>query len=181
MIGRPRLATMAWRAGVVALLLALVGGCATAPPPADALSGRLSVRVEGSEPRSVNASFDLRGNATRGELALSTPLGTTMAQARWQPGDVRLLTSDGEQRFPDLETLTRDVIGEPLPLAALFDWLRGRPWPQAPSTPLTDGTNGFVQLGWRVDLARFAEGWVGARRGEPAPQVTLRARLDGAR
>jgi outer membrane lipoprotein LolB len=68
------------------------------------------------------------------------------------------------------------VLGETLPLAALFDWLRGRPWPGAPSRPVA-APPGFEQLGWRVDLARFAEGQVDARR-DRAPAVNVRARLD---
>ena len=148
----------------------------TSPPSPDALSGRLSVHVEDASPRSVSALFDLRGDATRGQLSLSTPIGTTLAQARWQPGDVRLLTLDGERRFADLDTLTREVLGESLPLAALFDWLRGRPWDGAPSQPLASAA-GFEQLGWQVDLARFADGLVDARRLAP-PAVVVRARLD---
>lgn len=159
-------------------IVALASACATVAPAPDALTGRLSVRVDGATPRSVSAAFDLRGDATRGELALSTPLGTTLAQARWQPGDVRLVTPDGTQRFADLDALAQEVLGESLPLAALFDWLRGRPWDGAPSHPLAGAA--FAQLGWEVDLARYAEGWVGARRLEP-PAVVVRARLDSVR
>ena len=162
-----------------ALLLAALAsaGCASVPPASvGALTGRLSVRVEGAAPRHLSALFDLRGDATRGELALSTPIGTTLAQARWQPGEVRLATPDGERRFADLDALTREVLGESLPLAALFDWLRGRPWAGAPSRPLAPAS-GFEQLGWQVDLARFADGVVDARRGQPPP-VSVRARLD---
>jgi outer membrane lipoprotein LolB len=164
------------REALLVAALVLTGCASLSPPPADALTGRLSVRVEGTSPRSVSASFDLRGDATRGELNLSTPIGTTLAQARWQPGDVRLLTPDGEQRFADLDALTREVLGESLPLAALFDWLRGRPWEGAPSRPMTPGS-GFEQLGWQVDLARYADGQIDARR-LAAPAVVVRARLD---
>ena len=59
-------------------------------------------------------------------------------------------------------------------MAALIDWLRARAWPGAPSAT-RDG--GFEQLGWRVDLSRFAEGWVVAAR-DAAPAVSVRARLE---
>jgi outer membrane lipoprotein LolB len=36
---------------------------------------------------------------------------------------------------------------------------------------------GFEQLGWSVNLARFDEAWVTARRAQ-APAVTVRAKLD---
>ena len=66
------------------------------------------------------------------------------------------------------------ALGESLPLAALPDWLAGRPWPGAPHTP---GEAGFVQLGWQVSLARRSEGWIEARRAAP-PAVLVRVKLD---
>jgi outer membrane lipoprotein LolB len=165
------------RAACLALAAALAG-CATprAPTTADELSGRLSVRVESQPPRSVNSAFELRGNAERGELVLTSPLGNTMAQARWSPGSAELQTSDGTRRFADLDSLAYEALGEALPLAALFDWLRGRPWSGAQSTK---SAAGFAQLGWNVSLERLAEGWVVATRSR-APAVTVRARLESA-
>lgn len=166
---------------VAALCALALAGCATPPAvEAPALSGRLALQVaaHAAEPaRRLGATFELRGTAERGALALSTPIGSTLAQASWRPGEAELTTGDGPQRFTDLDTLTRQMLGEPLPLVALFDWLRARPWPGAHSTP-TDA--GFEQLGWRVDLSRHAEGWVTMQRPQP-PAVTLRVRLDDAR
>jgi outer membrane lipoprotein LolB len=61
-------------------------------------------------------------------------------------------------------------------VAALFDWLRGRPWPESPSAPLPEPARGFAQLGWQIDLSRFDEGLLLARRNAE-PVVQLRARL----
>ena len=166
------------------LAATFVAGCANlAPlPPAgagDSFSGRMVLRVEadGATPaRALSAAFDLRGNARAGALGLSTPLGSMLAQARWQPGEVVLATPQGTRRFDDLDGLTREVLGESVPIEAWFDWLHGRPWSSAPSTP--DGTTGFVQLGWAVDLIRFGDGAVSARRTEPPPFVTVRIQLD---
>ena len=164
----------------------LVGACAVVPPVADGLdgetlTGRLAVRVEASEgapARAVSVAFDLRGNASIGRLNLATPMGSVLAQARWAPGSVVLATPQGETRFADLDALTREVLGESLPVAALFDWLRGRPWPGAASTAtVAPADAGFEQLGWVVNLARFDEAWVAARR-DAAPAVTVRARMD---
>ena len=174
-------------APLVALFVAsLIAACASVPQTAqpvsgETLSGRMSVRVAGSggiEPRSVSAAFELHGDAQVGRLNLSTPLGSVLAQARWAPGSVVLATPQGEQRFADLDALTQAVLGESLPVAALFDWLRGRPWPGAASTTSTAPAEpGFEQLGWVVNLARFDEAWVDARR-DRAPVVTVRAKLD---
>ena len=174
------------RAAAAALALLLAAGCASVAPPApppegDSLSGRLALRVEaspGQDARSVSAAFELQGRPERGRLALTSPLGTTLAQARWQPGAVRLATSQGEADYPDLDALTREVLGESLPVAALFDWLQGRPWPGAPSVAsAAPEAEGFRQLGWRVDLSRFADAAIAAVREQP-PVVTVRIKMD---
>lgn len=166
------------RVAIVLAGVALLTACAT-KPPADLVSGRLAVKVEAgvdSPARSVSSGFELRGDGERGELTLTSPLGSVVARARWAPGEAMLATNEGERRFEDLEALARDALGEALPLRALPAWLRGRPWPGAASRS-TD--HGFEQLGWQVALTRFAEGQVDVTRAAP-PAVSLRARLDAA-
>jgi outer membrane lipoprotein LolB len=170
----------AWLAAVGVVALA---ACTTTPPPppaGDTLSGRLAVKVDaaGTQPaRSVSAGFDLTGTGDAGRLELTSPLGTVVARADWTPGQATLVTSDGESRFGNLDALTQEMLGETLPVAALFDWLRGRPWPGAPATPTAPPAEpGFDQLGWAVRLGRFEEGWVTATRAR-APQVTVRAQV----
>jgi outer membrane lipoprotein LolB len=169
---------------VATLLAALaLAGCAAVPQP-DAVSGRLALHVDAHLDRpaqSLSATFDLHGSAERGELRLSTPLGTTLAAAIWGPGEARLVTPQGERRFDDLDRLSRETFGEDLPLRALPDWLHGRPWTGAgePARPLRPGP-GFVQLGWTIDLARFDAGQLQAWRAGP-PGVRLRAQLDPLR
>lgn len=165
-------------AGALAVVAGLAaGGCATPPPAADAdFAGRLWLQVaahDGRAARSLGADFELRGSAREGSLALFTPLGTTLAQARWRPGEAELSSGDGVDRFADLDDLAQRMLGEALPLVALFDWLRARPWPAAPSVATA---RGFEQLGWQVDVARHGEGWVVVERPRP-PAVTLRVRL----
>jgi outer membrane lipoprotein LolB len=168
---------------IVAFALA-AGGCAslTTPPPlasGDALAGRLSVQVapwQAQPARTLSAAFELRGSGERGALDLATPLGSVLAQAGWAPGQAWIVTPQGRRDFADTDAIARELLGEAVPVAAMFDWLRGRPWPGAPSRMLTEG--GFEQLGWSVDLSRFAEAQVAARRAAP-PAVTVRAVLDG--
>jgi len=197
-----------WRLVVAAGAFAVLAACTTVPqaPPAgpgDAFSGRLALRVEpvGSEsPRAVSAAFDLRGDSRAGTLGLSTPLGSLIAQARWSPAEVVLTTPRETRRFASLDELTREALGESVPIEAWFDWLRGRPWPGAPSSPVQATSSGpsdvapalpgallsatpapgFRQLGWRVDLAQFDAGAIAATRETPAPVVSVRIRLDGS-
>jgi outer membrane lipoprotein LolB len=167
------------RRAVIAAALGLLGGCASLTPPVPAadLAGRLAVTVDASAQapaRSFSADFDLRGNAERGLLRLTGPLGATLAELRWQPDTAELSDGQGTRRFDSLDAMAQALFGEALPLAALLDWLRGRPWAGAPAVAF-DG--GFEQLGWRVGLAGFADGLLQASRAQ-APAVSVRARLE---
>ena len=184
-----RAALAAGAAGVLAL-----AGCATVPPtpspaspasaagdrPADGtfFAGRLAVAVDvqgDAPPRAFSGSFELRGDATRGTLTLASPLGTAVAEGRWQPAEALLVTPRETRRYATLGELTRDALGEAVPLEALFDWLQGRPAPGAASVP---AERGFLQLGWRVDTSGLADGRLQARRVAPEPAVDVRIRLD---
>lgn len=167
---------------VAAWILALaLTGCSQLPkaPPAatddSRLSGRISVTVAGdlhNRGTGGAASFELFGGPEAGRLELTSPLGTLVARATWQPGLVELQTPDGERRFNDLDALTREMLGETVPVAALFDWLKARPWPAAPHQATAGG---FEQLGWRIEPKLPA--LVATRLATPV--VTLRAKLDG--
>ena len=167
---------------LVALAAGALAGCATPQAPAGAaaevISGRLSVRIDGQADRSIAAGFDLSGSAREGELLLSGPLGTTAARARWSPGQAVLESAGQASQHADLDALATAALGEPIPIAALFDWLRGRAWAGAPARPLANGAAGFEQLGWQVSLARWADGWIEAVRATP-PAITVRARVEG--
>ena len=175
----PAAANLSLVAGVIAL-----AACTTVPrnpteAASETLSGRLSIRVDadGTAPaRTLTAAFELNGGPRAGRLDLATPLGSILAQARWSPSEVVLATPRGESTFADLDALTRQALGESVPVSALFDWLQGRPWPGAPSAPASTGP-GFAQLGWAVELDRFDEALVTARRDSPPP-VTVRIKLD---
>jgi outer membrane lipoprotein LolB len=179
----PRIGGATFAIATAALSLA---ACATLAPPkpvaGETLSGRLALRVDASgdaSAKAFTAAFDLRGDASAGTLGLSTPLGSTLAEARWSAAEVVLATPQGTRRFASLDALTREALGESVPIEAWFDWLRGRPWPGAPAEPAPELRHGFAQLGWRVDLGSFdADGTLAATRTAPAPTVTVRIRLD---
>ena len=167
-----------WR--LILAACALLSGCASTPPTSDGTpwtTGRLSLRVEATAQQpaqSLSAGFELRGSGDSGELRLNSPLGTQLVAATWMPGRATLRTPQGERQFGSLEELSRQALGEPLPLSALSDWLAARPWPGAAHTLNSEG---FEQLGWLVVTQRFSEGWVSAQRATP-PAVQLRVKLD---
>lgn len=157
------------RGGLVAALV-LLAGCATAPKPsgpADAVngpwSGRLALRVEDKPGESFSAGFELKGTAQAGELTLHSPLGGIAAVLSWRPGSA-LLRSNGQAReFPSVDTLIEHVAGAAIPVAALFDWLKGID-AQVP--------------GWRADLSQLGQGRLAAKRLQPQPQADLRVVLE---
>jgi outer membrane lipoprotein LolB len=166
-----------WLPLLAALLLAACASAPRAPGEPAWTTGRLSVRVDATPAQAsqgLSANFELRGDGQRGELRLNSPLGTLLGSARWSADEAVLTTQGGEQRFGDLDGLSRTALGEVLPLAALPDWLAGRPWAGAPHSA---SAVGFEQLGWQVHLTRRAEGWVEAHRTAP-PAVVVRVKLD---
>ena len=173
-------ARRAAQTALLALAVVALAACATPPPagaPNDLISGRLSLQVAANADRvaqNMSAAFELQGRAEEGELRLISPLGTQLAAARWAPGRASLQTSQGTQAYGNLDELSRQALGEVVPLAALPSWLAGQPWSGLPHQWQDQG---FEQAGWQVLLARQAEGLIEARRTQPSA-VVLRVRLD---
>lgn len=162
----------------------LLSACASLlPPDVGMVEGRLAVQVQATAEqasRAFSAPFTLRGDERVGTLEFSTPLGTMLARASWQPGGASLVSAEGERRFESLDAMARELFDAALPMGALMAWMRGRPWDGAPHD--VDGAAGRIrQLGWSVDLTRHAEGVLLAERRAPAPVVTVRARLEPSR
>jgi len=144
-------------------LALLLGACATPPrtalPHENAWNGRLAVQVASDPPQSFSAGFELQGQPGAGELQLNSPLGNTVATVVWSPTGAQLRQGDQVTRRASLDELTTELAGTALPVAALFDWLKGQ------ATPSN---------GWQADLSRHAQGRVTARRLSPLPSAELR-------
>lgn len=148
---------------VMAVTLAL-GGCASLrPPPGSAhlphWSGRLSLKVDDDPRQSFSAGFDLRGSPRQGALELMTPLGGTAALLEWSAAGARLqVPGEPPRQAASLEALVEAATGTAVPVAALFDWLEGRPTEVA---------------GWQADLSQRDRGRLQARRLRPAADLRL--------
>lgn len=162
-------------ATAAACLAAALAGCAAPRPPPTAepaaaarqgerWSGRLALQVEDAPSQSFYASFELTGDARAGSLTLLTPIGSTVAVLRWEPGSASLQQgSQPAQRFRSLDELAERATGTAIPVASLFDWLAGR------ASPVP---------GWTADLSAQPDGRIIATRQQPLPVATLRVVLD---
>jgi outer membrane lipoprotein LolB len=159
------------RAALLALSLAVLAGCAStppSPPPAQVAaagpwSGRLALQVKDKPEQSFSAMFELKGTAQAGELTLTNPLGGTIALLSWSPGNATLRSNGQTRQIESVDALVQHATGSAIPVAALFDWLRGVATPVA---------------GWHADLSQLAQGRISASRSEPPPQADLRVAID---
>ncbi|POZ61090.1 lipoprotein insertase outer membrane protein LolB [Chromobacterium alticapitis] len=152
-----------------AALAVLLSACATrevpfrapasASTPVDApftASGRLSASLDG---KGHVANFDWRHQPPCDEVAINSPLGNTVAKVL-RDGDGVTLLADGKRwQADDVESLTQQVMGWPLPLSNLAWWIRGLPAPGLPSHAAEDGS--LEQQGWRIRFVRDADGDAG--------------------
>ncbi len=126
-------------------------------------AGRISLQIQSEPPQAFYASFELKGHADNGELALISPLGSILGMMRWTPLQATLEQGGSIQRFASTSELLAQATGAAVPVAALFDWLVG--------------TN-TAAPGWAADLTQQANGRISAKRTSPAPPVDLRIVLD---
>jgi len=178
---------------VFALLafVALVSACATTPPsPADrSYTGRFSATTSlGEQRESASGRFSLEIRGQQQVLELSSPLGTTVARIEIEPGAARATGAQmREVHGPDADAITEQLLGWPLPVSGLTDWIEGRPTPQGRARVERDA--GRVTLieqdGWTIRFPEYSDSTARPRRlvlerGAlvRVPSVTLRLVLD---
>ena len=162
--------------GVMVLLLAACSTFREVPSSAAPLqgqvadqpfdvAGRLAVNYEG---KGHVAAFDWQHTPSSDELAIKSPVGTTLAAISRSASGVAM-RADGREYFaPDVETLTEAQLGWPLPLSNLVWWVRGHP---APSLPYQITAEGHLQQqDWLIRISRDADNPQQPRRVELARQ-----------
>ena len=149
-------------------LLVYISGCANTVGSRQGLpdshwQGRMAVKVTAPQPQSFSAKFELDGDANAGTLRLGSPLGITIAVIRWMPGSATLTANAEPRSFDSLSALTQAGLGVDVPIANLFDWLRGQP-----SRSDT----------WEADLTQIGDGKLTVVRTAPDVQAELRLLLE---
>jgi outer membrane lipoprotein LolB len=184
--------TPAWRS-LAAFMSLVVAACATLPPTTGGINytGRFALAIDGANRHeTASGRFALTVDQSDVTLDLSTPLGTTVARIQSGPAGARLTVPSAgglrTEQGPDADALSLQVLGWPLPVSGISDWIEGRPVPSRPYR-LGPGEAGAEQLdqdGWtihfdprgpdgrirRLDMKRPQQG--------DAPAVSLRVVLD---
>lgn len=179
-------------------LVALLAGCATlpAPPPPERVHAGRFAATTTLDGRSENTTgrFTLSVAGPRLTLDLATPLGTTLARIDSTP-DSAVLRVPGAQGVQeahgrDASTLAEEILGWPLPVGGIGDWIVGRSAPGRPARVEGEPASLIEQDGWRIEVQeRFDSGAprrlsfaraarAGSALSTPAPAITLRLVLD---
>ena len=173
------------------LLAALLTACATPSlvPPDRAYSGRFAVTTAFEEQReNVSGRFTLEIRGPQQIVELASPLGTTVARVEIEPGGARATGAQMQEvRGSDADALTQRLLGWPLPVSGLADWIEGRPVPTRVARVEREGGRVVLleQDGWTIRLQEYSEATARPRRlvlERPAaaniPSVVLRLIVD---
>jgi outer membrane lipoprotein LolB len=168
----------------------LLGGCATGPdtqlsttavaPYAEALQleGRLSVNYTRAGTReSISGGFGWRQEAGRTDVTLTNPLGQTVATIAVTPGRAVLREGSKPPRSAaDVDALSTEVLGWPLPVSGLREWLQGhatgedgKPFAASPAQNKVT-----TRDGWQLEFVSWQEGGT-----PPRPRVIIARRGPG--
>ncbi len=172
---------------LAACALALAG-CASAPsrspgsvpPSAESwtLQGRFSVE-SGEERASGTLRWQHRG--ANDELLLTSPLGQAVVRiALDADGAVLELPKQPLRRASDVDTLTREALGYPLPVTGLAWWVQARPDPARGFEATRDGSGRLTELrqdGWIIEYQQYAEHSAGYPRKLRVTREAIEIRL----
>ena len=184
------------------LLLAVLGGCQSLPPPATQggewaqqrprlealadwqLRGRVNVRY-GDEAHTPRIQWQQQGQEYLIRLWGAFNAGNTRIAGG--PGRVTLEQGGERHSAASPEGLMRDYLGYELPVSYLQDWVKGLPAAAGPQPELQLDTyrrlTGFIQEGWQVrydDLRQYNGGLSLPRRVEVSkPDEGIRLRFVG--
>lgn len=189
-------------AAIAAVLPLLLASCASLAPPvapsasaprvfqqAIELGGRLSVRYQtGDKEEVLHGNFTWAQTASDTTVTLLSPLGQTLAIITATPDGATLAQSGQPLRSAsDVDTLTANTLGWPLPVAGLREWLQGfavdrsgHPFVASPYADKVDTLDGWQirYQAWTQDDAAHPRRIDLARNTEQTGDVSIRIVID---
>lgn len=170
-----------WQRTLTVALLPLLAACSSLAPPLSTtpvvsqsaerrfaesieLTGRLSVRYQGPQgEEAVHGSFNWMQTPSQTRITLLSPLGQTIALIDVSPQGASLSQAGQPVRHAaDVDALTAQTLGWPLPVAGLREWLQGIAHtasgqrfvatPQASEVTTQDGWQ-IRYANWQPDIA----------------------------
>jgi outer membrane lipoprotein LolB len=184
-----------WLAAVCVVAgLSALAGCATPARIDQSASnavfqrtGRFAVSVSYDDGRqqAVQGGFAWLDTGRMLTLDLANPLGSTLARVQVTPGLAVLTQTDGNQESaPSADALVERVLGSPIPVAGLRQWLRGIvAAPGDLHTNQEGKPERFNQSGWRVQLLRYdaqGPGLLRLNRNEAGRSISVRLVIDAS-
>lgn len=135
------------------------------------LSGKLSVNYQkDGRQESITGNFNWEQRPGAIDVALISPLGQTVATINVTPTAATLVQGGQEPRTADdIDSLTQQTLGWPLPVSGLRDWLQGYALDGQGQRFRASPANNSVTTrdGWRL---RFVE-WQDAAGAQPVPRL----------
>ena len=123
-----------------------------------ALEGRMAVQYDG---RGYSCQIHWHKTGDSQQISLISPLGNTIADINASADGVMLVSSDNKQySAQDAEQLTEQILGWPLPVRLLHDWILGRPAPGPVIAQQWDSAGKLIKLNqsdWSVEYAEYKE------------------------
>ncbi len=165
---------------IAAALSAAVAGCATTGPRSTAvvapysekieLNGRLSINYShDGKKESSTVNYDWQQDKDNTNITLISPTGQTVAVIKVTPRSATLTQSDKQpQTAPDIDTLTRQMLGWTLPVGGLREWLQGhatdsngKPFVASPANDTV-----ITRDGWKLEYVD----WQDEKAAVPKPK-----------
>jgi outer membrane lipoprotein LolB len=134
------------------------------------LNGKIAVNFQDNrEQQPVNGKFTWTQRPGRVDVAVFDPFGQTVAEISVTPDSATLTQPRREPRTAkDIDTLTQQTLGWPLPVAGLRDWLQGYAIDaQGKRFAASPANNNVVTRdGWRLRFVDWQKG-----TATPMPRV----------
>ena len=133
------------------------------------LNGKIAVNFQNGEHPPVNGKFTWTQRPGRVDVAVFDPFNQTVAEISVTPDAATLTQPKREPRTAkDIDTLTQQTLGWPLPVAGLRDWLQGYAVDaQGKRFAASPANNNVVTRdGWRLRFVDWQKG-----TATPMPRV----------